>query len=65
MMLSMVKIGEESGSLESMLVKTSDYYEEELETAIKQLLSLLEPAMIIVMGGYHRWYRSVCHAANV
>ena len=50
MMLSMVKIGEESGSLESMLVKTSDYYEEELETAIKQLLSLLEPAMIIFMG---------------
>ena len=50
MMLSMVKIGEESGSLESMLVKTSDYYEEGLETAIKQLLSLLEPAMIIVMG---------------
>ena len=50
MLLSMVKIGEESGSLESMLVKTSDYYEEELETAIKQLLSLLEPAMIIVMG---------------
>ena len=50
MMLSMVKIGEESGSLESMLVKTSDYYEEELEAAIKQLLSLLEPAMIIVMG---------------
>ena len=50
MMLSMVKIGEESGSLESMLVKTSDYDEEELETAIKQLLSLLEPAMIIVMG---------------
>ena len=50
MMLSMVKIGEESGSLESMLVKTSDYYEEQLETAIKQLLSLLEPAMIIVMG---------------
>ncbi len=31
-------------------VKTSDYYEEELETTIKQLLSLLEPAMIIVMG---------------
>lgn len=50
MMLSMVKIGEESGSLESMLVKTSDYYEEELEAAIKQLLSLMEPALIIVMG---------------
>ena len=50
MMLSMVKIGEESGSLESMLNKTSDFYEEELEAAIKQLLSLLEPAMIIIMG---------------
>ena len=50
MMLSMVKIGEESGSLESMLNKTSDFYEEELEAAIKQLLSLLEPAMIIFMG---------------
>ena len=50
MMLSMVKIGEESGSPESMLNKTSDFYEEELEAAIKQLLSLLEPAMIIVMG---------------
>ncbi|WP_394404943.1 type II secretion system F family protein [Streptococcus sp. 20-1249] len=50
MMLSMVKIGEESGSLESMLHKTSAYYEEELEAAIKQLLSLMEPAMIIIMG---------------
>ena len=51
MMLSMVKIGEESGSLESMLNKTSDYYEEELEAAIKQLLSLMEPTMILIMGG--------------
>lgn len=50
MMLSMVKIGEESGSIESMLNKTSDYYDEELEAAIKQLLSLMEPAMIILMG---------------
>ncbi|MET3643669.1 type II secretion system F family protein [Streptococcus gallinaceus] len=50
MMLSMVKIGEESGSLESMLHKTSAYYEEELEAAIKQLLSLMEPALIIIMG---------------
>lgn len=50
MMLSMVKIGEESGSLETMLNKTSAYYDEELEAAIKQLLSLMEPAMIIVMG---------------
>ena len=33
-----------------MLNKTSDFYEEELEAAIKQLLSLLEPAMIIFMG---------------
>lgn len=50
MMLSMVKIGEESGSLETMLIKTSDYYEEELEAAIKQLLAMMEPALIIIMG---------------
>ena len=50
MMLSMVKIGEEAGSLETMLEKTSSYYDEELEAAIKQMLSLLEPMMIIIMG---------------
>ncbi len=50
MMISMVGIGEETGKLDLMLDKTADYYEVELDEAIQKLLSLMEPAMIIVMG---------------
>lgn len=50
MMISMVSIGEESGSLESMLEKTADFYDEELENAIQKLISIMEPMMIIFMA---------------
>lgn len=50
MMISMVSIGEESGSLDEMLSKTADFYDEELETAIQKMVSMLEPLMIIVMS---------------
>lgn len=50
MMISMVSIGEESGALEEMLEKTADYYDEELETAIQRLISIMEPMMIVVMA---------------
>ncbi|MDW7661061.1 MAG: type II secretion system F family protein [Bacillota bacterium] len=50
MMISMVGIGEESGSLEGMLERAADYYDEELEAAIQRLVSMVEPLMIIVMG---------------
>lgn len=50
MMTSMISIGEESGSIEDMLAKTADYYDEEFETAIAKLVAMIEPAMIIVMG---------------
>lgn len=50
MMISMVGIGEESGALEEMLEKTADYYDEELESAIQRMISLIEPVMIIVMA---------------
>lgn len=50
MVLSMLKIGEESGSLDLVLSKTADYYDEELDTAIQRLVSLLEPVLIVVMG---------------
>ncbi|MFC4804180.1 type II secretion system F family protein [Filifactor villosus] len=50
MMLSMIAIGEESGNLEAMLEKTADYYDEELEAAMQQMVSLIEPIMIVVMG---------------
>ncbi|RKW37191.1 MAG: type II secretion system F family protein [Lachnospiraceae bacterium] len=51
MMISMLKIGEESGAIDSMLQKTSDFFEEELEEAIKRMTSLMEPLIIIVIGG--------------
>ncbi|MDO4799638.1 MAG: type II secretion system F family protein [Bacillota bacterium] len=51
MMTSMVSIGEESGSLEEMLEKTADYFDEELDAAITALLAMLEPIMIVVVGG--------------
>lgn len=50
LMISMVSIGEASGNLEEMLSKTADYYEEETESAIAQLTSIIEPVMILVVG---------------
>lgn len=47
---SMINIGEESGSLDDILVKTTTYFDDELETTIKQLTSLFEPLMIVIMG---------------
>lgn len=52
MMISMLSIGEESGSVEMMLGKTADYYDEELDDAIGTLIGLLEPVLIIIMGGF-------------
>jgi len=50
MMVSMINVGEETGAVDDMLAKTADYYDEELEAAIGKLVSLLEPAMIVIMG---------------
>lgn len=46
----MISIGEETGSLESMLSKLADYYEEEVEGATERLMAALEPAIILVMA---------------
>lgn len=46
----MIEIGEKSGSLEQMLDKVADFYEDEVATAVKSLSSLLEPLMLIVVG---------------
>jgi type IV pilus assembly protein PilC len=48
---AMVLVGEESGSLDTILSKTADYYDEEADTAIAQLVSMMEPVMIIFLGG--------------
>jgi type IV pilus assembly protein PilC len=47
---SMVKIGEESGALDDILLKTADFYDEEVDTALTRLTSMLEPLMIVFMA---------------
>lgn len=50
MLGSMVKVGEESGSLDSILDKTADFYDDELEREIQTATALIEPLMIVIMG---------------
>jgi general secretion pathway protein F len=48
--LSMVKVGEETGQLDTMLMKVAATYEKSLRVAVKRFISFLEPALILVMG---------------
>lgn len=50
MVVSMVAIGETSGALDAMLEKVSEFYEEEVDLAVKTMLSMIEPAMIVIIG---------------
>lgn len=50
MLYQMIKIGEESGDIESMLEKVADYYDEEVEAAAQRLTAVLEPAIIIFLA---------------
>jgi type IV pilus assembly protein PilC len=50
MVVQMVKVGEEAGNLDEMLVKVADFYDTEVEAAVGALASTLEPAMIVFMG---------------
>lgn len=49
--VQLIEVGEESGQLESMLMKIADIYDKEVQTSIKRLLTLLEPVLIIGLGG--------------
>ena len=51
MVTSMVGVGEETGALETMLSKIADFYEDEVAASLKALTSILEPLMIIIVGG--------------
>lgn len=51
MLTHMIKIGEESGSLDDVLTKTSDFYDNEVDTATAQLTTMIEPIIIVVLGG--------------
>jgi type IV pilus assembly protein PilC len=49
--IGMLGVGEETGNMDSMLSKVADFYEDEISTKIKLITSLIEPAMIILVGG--------------
>jgi type IV pilus assembly protein PilC len=51
MVIQMTAIGEESGSLDAMLGKVADFYEEEVDNAVDALSSLLEPMIMVIIGG--------------
>lgn len=47
----MIRIGEQSGQLQSMMEKLADYYEKEVETQIKTISTIIEPLMMVIVGG--------------
>ncbi|MGB0620964.1 MAG: type II secretion system F family protein [Myxococcota bacterium] len=51
MMVQMVAVGEETGSMEAMLTKIADFYDEEVDAAVGGLTAMLEPIMMVFMGG--------------
>jgi type IV pilus assembly protein PilC len=51
MVLQMAAIGEESGSLDQMLGKAAEFYEEEVDQMVKGLSSLMEPFILVFLGG--------------
>ena len=50
MVTQMVSIGEESGSLDNMLGKVADFYEDEVDEAVASLSSLMEPLIMVILG---------------
>ena len=51
LVVNMIDVGEETGELDKMLLKIADNFEEELDVAVKSMTSLLEPVMIVGLGG--------------
>ena len=50
MVTQMINVGETSGALDAMLAKIADFYEEEVDTTVAGMLTLLEPVMIALLG---------------
>ena len=50
MVISMIAVGEQTGGLDEMLTKIADFYDEEVDAAVGNLLALMEPVMIVVLG---------------
>jgi type IV pilus assembly protein PilC len=50
MVVQMIGVGEQTGALDEMLSKIADFYDDEVDAAVEQLTSIIEPAMIVIMG---------------
>jgi type IV pilus assembly protein PilC len=50
MVVNMIDVGEETGSLDSMLMKVADIYDAEVEAAVEAMLRMLEPLLIVILG---------------
>ncbi|MCZ6837498.1 MAG: type II secretion system F family protein, partial [Planctomycetota bacterium] len=51
LVVNMIDVGEETGDMDTMLMKIADNYDEEVDVAVQAMLSLLEPLMVVVLGG--------------
>lgn len=51
MVVQMINVGEQTGGLDEMLEKIADFYDDEVETSVAGLTAILEPIMIVVLGG--------------
>ena len=51
MVSQMIAIGEQTGNMDVMLAKIADFFEDEVETAAEALTSMMEPILMIVLGG--------------
>jgi type IV pilus assembly protein PilC len=51
MVAQMINVGEQTGALDQMLSKIADFYEDEVDTAVAGLMKLIEPIMIVILGG--------------
>lgn len=50
LLVSMISVGESSGDMEGMLCKCADYFDEETTSAVDQLMTVIEPAMVVIVG---------------
>jgi len=55
MVTQMIAVGEQTGAMDAMLQKIADFYEEEVDAAVKDLLTALEPIMIVFSRPGSRW----------
>jgi len=50
MVVQMISVGEQTGALDTMLSKIADFYEDEVDTAVANLMVLMEPVLILFLG---------------